>query len=106
MDLLLGWQSPIGKAVLESWGFSTELCDAIGDQNDRERRWRHEAGLSDILIASLMLNDVNTPAPRAVATEGIGVYTTVGINTQSAAEVLAEAERQIQLVIQALGAGG
>ena len=106
MDLLLGWQSPIGKAVLESWGFSPELCEAIGDQNDRERRWRHEAGLSDILIASLLLNDIlNTPEPRAVTTEGVGVYATVSLDAQSAAGILGEAEQQIHLVIQALGTG-
>ena len=104
IDLLTGWQAAIGKSVLESWGLAPELCEAIGDQNDRERRWRHEASQSDILIASLLLNDaLNTPGPNTLATDGIGVFATVGINASTAPAILSEAERQIRLVHQALG---
>ncbi|HEX4241247.1 MAG TPA: HDOD domain-containing protein [Steroidobacteraceae bacterium] len=103
MDLLLGWQAPIGKAVLESWGFAEEMFEAVGEQNDRERRWKHEAGLSDVLIASLMLNEaLSTPEPRHLATDGVGVYATCGITAPIAPAILSEAERQIRLVHEAL----
>ncbi|HEX3848363.1 MAG TPA: HDOD domain-containing protein [Steroidobacteraceae bacterium] len=102
MDLLLGWQAPIGKAVLESWGFAEEMFDAVGEQNDRERRWKHEAGLSDVLVASLMLNEaLNLPEPRRLATDGIGVYATCGVTAPLVPAILGEAEQQIGLVRQA-----
>jgi HD-like signal output (HDOD) protein len=103
LDLLVGWQASIGKAVLESWGFAEEMCDAVGEQEDHERRWKHEAALSDVLIASLVLADaLQTPEPRAVATEGVNAFLTVAVKAEDCSEILSEAERQISLVHEAL----
>jgi HD-like signal output (HDOD) protein len=105
LDLLLGWQASIGKAVLESWGFAEEMCDAVGEQAEHERRWKHEAALSDVLIASLMLADaLKTPEPRAVATEGINIFLTVAVKAEDCSAILVEAETQISLVHEALAA--
>jgi HD-like signal output (HDOD) protein len=103
LDLLAGWQASIGKAVLESWGFSEELCDAVGEQGDHERRWKHEAGLSDVLIVSLLLAEsLKMPEPRTVPSEGINAFLTVKVAAAECAMILAEAERQISLVHEAL----
>jgi HD-like signal output (HDOD) protein len=105
LDLLAGWQASIGKAVLESWGFAEEMCDAVGEQTDHERRWKREAGLSDVLIVSLVLADaLHTPAPRTVATDGINAFLTVGVKAEDCPAILTEAEQQISLVHQALSA--
>jgi HD-like signal output (HDOD) protein len=105
LDLLVGWQASIGKAVLESWGFAEEMCEAVGEQDDHERRWRHAAGLADVLIASLILAEtLNAPEPRAVATDATSVFLTVGLTPQDCGAILAEAQRQITLVHQALTA--
>jgi HD-like signal output (HDOD) protein len=105
LDLLIGWQASIGKAVLESWGFAEEMCDAVGEQEDHERRWKHEAALSDVLIASLVLADaLQTPEPRAVATEGVNAFLTVAVKAEDCSAILSEAERQISLVHEALAA--
>jgi HD-like signal output (HDOD) protein len=103
LDLLVGWQASIGKAVLESWGFAEEMCDAVGEQEDYERRWKHEAGLADVLIVSLLLADaLKTPEPRAIVTEGINSYLTVGVTAGDSMAILSEAEQQIRLVHDAL----
>jgi hypothetical protein len=34
LDLVADWHAPIGKAVLENWGFAEEMCNAVGDQDD------------------------------------------------------------------------
>ena len=105
LDLLIGWQASIGKAVLESWGFAEEMCDAVGEQEDHERRWKHEAALSDVLITSLLLADaLQTPEPRAVATEGVNAFLTVAVKAEDCSAILSEAERQISLVHEALAA--
>jgi HD-like signal output (HDOD) protein len=105
LDLLAGWQASIGKAVLESWGFAEEMCEAVGEQGDRERRWKHAAGLADVLIASLILADaLSAPEPRGAATEGSSVFLTVGLKPEDCGAVLAEAQQQISLVHQALAA--
>jgi HD-like signal output (HDOD) protein len=103
LDLLVGWQASIGKAVLESWGFAEEMCDAVGEQEDHERRWKHEAGLTDVLIVSLLLADtLNSPEPRVIVTEGINSFLTVGVTAEDSAAILSEAEQQIRLVHAAL----
>lgn len=103
IDLLSGWQASIGKAVLESWGFVEQMCDAVGEQEDWQRRWKHEAALSDVLIASLMLAEsLKAPEPRAVSTEGIGAFLTVKVKAQDCAAILTEAEEQISRVREAL----
>jgi HD-like signal output (HDOD) protein len=105
LDLLAGWQAAIGKAVLESWGFAEQMCDAVGEQADHERRWKHEAALSDVLIASLVLADaLKTPAPHVVATGGINAFQTVGVKAEDGPAILTEAENQIRLVHDALAA--
>jgi len=105
LQLLGGWQASIGKAVLESWGFTEELCDAVGEQEDYDRRWKHDAKLSDVLIASLILADaLKTPEPRSVHTEGVNAFLTVKVAAADCAAILAEAEKQICLVHEALAA--
>jgi HD-like signal output (HDOD) protein len=105
LDLLGGWQASIGKAILESWGFAEEMCDAVGEQADHERRWKHQAALSDVLIASLVLADaLKTPEPHVVATGGINAFQTVGVKAEDGPAILTEAEKQIRLVHDALAA--
>jgi HD-like signal output (HDOD) protein len=103
LNLLSGWQASIGKAVLESWGFAEDMCEAVGAQTDHERRWKHEAALTDVLIAGLVLAELLTaPERAATATEGINAFLTVRVTPQDCGAILAEAERQISLVHAAL----
>jgi HD-like signal output (HDOD) protein len=103
MELVGGWQASIGKAVLLSWGFADEMCEAVGDQGDLDRRWRHEAGLVDVLIASLILADaLQTPEPRVIGTDGINAFLSTGLTPVDCTAILAEAEAQIREVREAL----
>jgi HD-like signal output (HDOD) protein len=103
MELISGWQAPIGKAVLQSWGFAEEMCEAVGDQDDIDRRWKHEATLVDVLIASLVLADaLKRPEPRTVATQGINAFLSIGVTPAECSAILNQADEQIRLVLEAL----
>jgi HD-like signal output (HDOD) protein len=103
MELIGGWQASIGKAVLLSWGFADEMCDAVGDQDDLDRRWKHEAGLVDVLIASLVLADaLKMPEPRVIGTNGINAFLSIGVTEADCAAILTEADAQIRQVHEAL----
>jgi HD-like signal output (HDOD) protein len=106
LDLVEGWQASIGKAVLESWGFGEAMCDAVGEQTDHDRRWKHVAGLADVLITSLALAEALTmPEPRLVVeTPRNNAFLTVGVAPEECAAILAEADTQIRLVHEALAA--
>jgi HD-like signal output (HDOD) protein len=103
MELISGWQAPIGKAVLQSWGFAEEMCEAVGDQDDIDRRWKHEAKLVDVLIASLVLADaLKSREPRNVGTEGINAFTSIRVTPADCNAILNQADEQIRLIHEAL----
>jgi HD-like signal output (HDOD) protein len=103
MELIGGWQASIGKAVLLSWGFADEMCEAVGDQGDLDRKWKHEARLVDVLIASLVLADaLKAPEPRVIGTDGINSFLSVGLTPADCTAVLAAADAQIREVHEAL----
>jgi len=103
LELLDGWQASIGKAVLESWGFGDEMCSAVADQRDHERKFKHEADLTDVLVVSLVLADaLKHPPPREIATEGVNAFASMGIGASDCDGIFERAERRIALVHEAL----
>jgi len=104
MGRIGGWHASIGKAVLQSWGFAGPMCDAVGDQGDLDRKWKHEATLTDVLIVSMVLADeLQTPEPRVIATEGSNAFLSLGVTPADCTAILAQAQTQILLVHEALG---
>jgi HD-like signal output (HDOD) protein len=105
MELLAGWQASIGKAVLESWGLPHELCEAVGEQDEHDRRWKHEAALADVLITSLVLADaLQAPGGHEPLTGESNAFLTVGVAAADCAGILAEAAAEIRQVHAALSA--
>jgi HD-like signal output (HDOD) protein len=103
MGLIGGWQASIGQAVLQSWGFAEEMCEAVGDQGDLDRRWRHEPRLTDILIASLVLAEAHkTPEPRSISTDGVNAFLSLRMTAADCFAILAEADERIREVHAAL----
>lgn len=99
IEMLEGWQASIGKAILESWGFPQEMCDAVGDQRDYNRRWQHTATLTDVLIVSLLLVDaLNRPEPRRVEMDKINAFASVGLNETDCEATIIRAKRRIAVV--------
>jgi HD-like signal output (HDOD) protein len=103
LELIVGWHASIGKTVLENWRFAEEVCAAIGDQGDMDRRWKHAATLTDVLIAGIVLADaLEKPEPRTIGTEAIHSFISIGLTPTDCAAVLAQAETQIRLVKETL----
>jgi HD-like signal output (HDOD) protein len=104
MDLVAGWHAGIGKAVLENWGFAPEMSEAVGEQADYERRSKHEADLSDVLITSVVLGDaLKETAPRKFDFHGISSFQTIGLTESDCATILTHAEYQLGSLQDALG---
>jgi HD-like signal output (HDOD) protein len=104
IDLVAGWHPQIGKAILQNWQFAEEMADAVGDQLEYERRWRHDPDLSDVLIVSIVLADaLKSQAPRDIAMEGISAFQTIKLSNQDCAAILTQAEYQLGSLHDALG---
>jgi HD-like signal output (HDOD) protein len=103
-ELIAGWDASIGKTVLENWGFAEEMSNAIGDQRDIERRRKHDADLSDILIVGIALAEaMHLPPPRVVDVESIASFATIGLSAQDCATIMTHAEYQLGSLQDALG---
>jgi len=103
LELIVGWHASIGKTVLESWRFAESMCEAIGDQAEMDRRSRHGATLTDVLIASIVLADaLEMPEPRVIGNEAVNSFISVGLTPADCGPVLAQAEVQIRLIHEAL----
>jgi hypothetical protein len=103
-DLVSDWHAPIGKAVLENWGFAEEMCDAVGDQNDYERRWVRGGELSDILIVSTVLADeLKHPTSPITAMVGVTAFQHLSLNESDCAALLDQAKQHLGSLHDALG---
>lgn len=103
LELIVSWQASIGKTVLENWRFAEGVCAAVGDQGELDRRWKHEANLTDVLIAGIVLADaLEMPEPRVIGTDAIHSFISIGLTPTDCTAVLAQAENQIRLVKEAL----
>jgi HD-like signal output (HDOD) protein len=104
MELVDGWQASIGKAVLENWGFAPQLCEAVAEQRDYERKRKHTPELTDVLIVSIVLCEaLRLPAPRTVDIKGIESFTSIGLSDTACADILTQAELQLGSLHEALG---
>jgi HD-like signal output (HDOD) protein len=103
LEFMDGWQAPIGKAVLESWGFPEDMCDAVAEQRDYDRRRQHDASLTDVLIVGLILAEaLKQPEPREIPMAGVNAFASIGLNATDCEATMLRAERRIALVHAAL----
>jgi HD-like signal output (HDOD) protein len=104
LDLVADWHAPIGKAVLENWGFAEEMCNAVGEQNDYERRWTRGGELSDILISSVVLGAaLKNPVPHFEAMNAVSAFQHLRLTEKDCAEMLIQAKRHLGSLHDALG---
>jgi HD-like signal output (HDOD) protein len=106
LDLIAGWHASIGKAVLENWGFSGDLAEAVGEQCEveRERRRGHEADLLDVLSAGIHLAEyLKLAAPRKIDVKGMPALAAIGLSDQACGEILLHAEYQLGALQDSLG---
>jgi HD-like signal output (HDOD) protein len=105
LELIADWHAPIGKAVLENWGFANRMCKAVGDQDDHERRWMHDEELSDILIVSVALaGALRSSESPMVAVGDITAFQHLGLTDEDCSAILARAKQHLGSLHDALGA--
>jgi len=64
-EVLQTWHANIAKAILESWNIPAPIAEAVGDQNDMERKHYGDADLTDVLVcAKFMIRTGENPAAQ------------------------------------------
>jgi HD-like signal output (HDOD) protein len=54
-ELVAEWHPSIGRAVLEKWCFEPVMCEAVGSQQEYDRKSKRAADITDVVIASVAL---------------------------------------------------
>jgi HD-like signal output (HDOD) protein len=104
LEMVEGWHAQIGKAVLQNWQFAEHMCEAVGDQTNYDRRWKHETDLTDVLVASIVLGGtLKNPATREVPMEGVSAFASLGLTQSECNAILKHAELQLGSLLDALG---
>lgn len=104
MSLVADWHPQIGKAVLENWGFAEEMSNAVGEQDDQERRWMRGEELSDILVVSVVLAAaMKSPTAPPVAVDRISAFQHIGLAANDCAAILTQARQHLGSLHDALG---
>jgi HD-like signal output (HDOD) protein len=104
MDLVSGWHASIGKAILENWGFTEQMAEAVGEQNERDRKHRHEPDLTDVVVAAVALGEVlKMPEPRSIDPNEVASLVALRLTPEECLKVLKHAEYQLGSLQEALG---
>jgi len=93
----------IGKAVLENWGFSRAMSEAVGLQADCDGGIG-DADLADVLIAGVALAPaLRGPETRLVDMEGIASFGKLGLTAEDCAAIVTHAGYQLGALNDTLG---
>jgi HD-like signal output (HDOD) protein len=104
LDLVGDWHASIGKAVLENWGFAEEMCAAVGEQSDYERRWVRGGELSDILIVSTVLAAALKQPTAPIDSTSVSAFQHLHLSQADCAAILEQAKQNLGSLHDALGA--
>lgn len=104
MDMVDGWHPAIGKAVLENWGFSQTMSEAVSLQGEYDLGRKSSPDLTDVLVVSVVLALLlQQPAPRTVTMDGIPSFQRLRLTAQDCAEILKHTEYQLESLHSTLG---
>ncbi len=103
-DCLADWHPLIGRAVLEKWGFEAVMCDAVGSQNDHDRKSKRAPDITDVLIASVALADALLEHRGDLARcANINAFASLGLTAQESSAILKHTEHTLGSLRDALG---
>jgi len=55
LEMIDGWHPAIGKAVLENWGFSEPMAEAVSNQYEYDRGGKSPPDYTDVLVVGVVL---------------------------------------------------
>jgi HD-like signal output (HDOD) protein len=103
-EIIEEWHPSIGKAILENWGFSDVMAQAVGDQLDHSRTEMEAPNLTDILAIAVVMADYSADAAALEeALKELPEAARLGLNEARTATVLRESAAEVRALSDALG---
>lgn len=99
------WHAEIGKAIMENWGFSDEMVQAVACQHDLSRDGSEAADLIDIIAIAIIVGSLSTDiVALQSALQGLPAAARLDLNEGRIVDVVREFEEEVSALRKALGA--
>lgn len=104
-SVMRDWQSNVGKAIIDNWGFAEEISAAVGDQEDIDRQTGY-ADLTDVLVVATLAGAFMdaTDVDFELNFQGVRAFSRIGLDNTTFAAVMRDGADEISSLQQALGA--
>lgn len=103
-DLVDAWHPRIGRAVLENWGMSAAVCEAVGAQAEVLEVRAGPATLTDILIIGIRLARRLQNSHDTTSLSSGGVLARLNLSLEACHSLVAEAESDVRALERSLSA--
>jgi HD-like signal output (HDOD) protein len=105
LELIDSWHPAIGKAVLENWGLSEAMAEAVANQYQYDYGGRQPPDHTDVLVASLVLAQaMHDPAGlRQADIDKVKPFGRLGLAREECRQILFHTEHHIGALRAALG---
>jgi HD-like signal output (HDOD) protein len=102
-SVMRDWQANIGKAIIENWGFSNHLAEAVGNQEDLERVVGY-ADLSDVLaVAVMMASFFGQDVDMELNMQGLRAFGRLELDNTKCTHIMSDCKDDIAALRAALG---
>ena len=98
------WQANVGKAIVENWGFSQPIAEAVGEHEDIEREVER-ADLTDVLTVAVLAATYHDQPEidLELNMQGVGAFARLGLDNAKFAHVMRDCVEEITALRSALG---
>ena len=102
-DIMDAWHTSIGRAIVESWGFSEDLAQAVSDHELYDLEGRGPPTLTDVIsVANLLANNENSEPSDRVDLNEVPACHRLGLDTETCADIIQSSEVEITVLHEAL----
>ena len=106
-ELLATWNTGVGRAIIESWGFPDHIAEAIDEHETLSRYQPGSVDMTDIvLVANLFVNLHENPPDELPDLSEIPACKKMQIDHVRMQGIMAASEEEIRSIEQALGGSG
>jgi HD-like signal output (HDOD) protein len=103
-EIINDWHASIGKAILENWGFSENMAQAVGEQNDTQRILEGPADLTDVLAVSILIASYGTNfSGLEIALADAAAARRLGLDSAKMLAVMQDSADEVSALSRALG---
>lgn len=103
-SIMRDWQANVGKAIIENWGFSQHIAEAVGEHEDVERTTGY-ADLTDVLTIAVLASTYfgQEDIDLELNMQGVRAFSRLGLDNEKFAQVMRDCVEEINALRSALG---